>query len=157
MADRIKEIVARKLDRGIKDQRLGFVTVTDVRVTGDLQHASIFYTVYGTDEERADTAAALKSATGMLRSEVGKNITARLTPSLEFILDGVPENAAAIDALLEEARRRDADVQAQAKSAVYAGDEDPYVKPRVIGEDEDEDDEDGDDIDRSAPGYEPAH
>lgn len=160
MADRIKEIVARKLDRGIKDPRLGFVTVTDVRVTGDLQHASIFYTVYGTDEERADTAAALKSATGMLRSEVGKNITARLTPSLEFILDGVPENAAAIDALLEEARRRDADVQAQAKAGVYAGDEDPYVKPRVIGEDEDEDaddDEDGDDVDRSAPGYEPAH
>jgi ribosome-binding factor A len=72
MADRIKEIVARKLDRGIKDPRLGFVTVTDVRVTGDLQHASIFYTVYGTDEERADTAAALKSATGMLRSEVGR-------------------------------------------------------------------------------------
>ncbi|RII92467.1 30S ribosome-binding factor RbfA [Clavibacter californiensis] len=165
MADRIKEIVARKLDRGIKDPRLGFVTVTDVRVTGDLQHASIFYTVYGTDEERADTAAALKSATGMLRSEVGKNITARLTPSLEFILDGVPENAAAIDALLEEARRRDADVQAQAKAGVYAGDEDPYVKPRVIGEDDedDEDDEDGedgedgDDADRSAPGYEPAH
>ncbi|OUE25392.1 30S ribosome-binding factor RbfA [Clavibacter michiganensis] len=162
MADRIKEIVARKLDRGIKDPRLGFVTVTDVRVTGDLQHASIFYTVYGTDEERADTAAALKSATGMLRSEVGKNITARLTPSLEFILDGVPENAAAIDALLEEARRRDADVQAQAKAGVYAGDEDPYVKPRVVGEDEDEDDdqaddEDGDDVDRSAPGYEPAH
>ncbi|WP_435079564.1 30S ribosome-binding factor RbfA [Clavibacter michiganensis] len=162
MADRIKEIVARKLDRGIKDPRLGFVTVTDVRVTGDLQHASIFYTVYGTDEERADTAAALKSATGMLRSEVGKNITARLTPSLEFILDGVPENAAAIDALLEEARRRDADVQAQAKAGVYAGDEDPYVKPRVIGEDEDDEDddegdEDGDDVDRSAPGYEPAH
>jgi ribosome-binding factor A len=163
MADRIKEIVARKLDRGIKDPRLGFVTVTDVRVTGDLQHASIFYTVYGTDEERADTAAALKSATGMLRSEVGKNITARLTPSLEFILDGVPENAAAIDALLEEARRRDADVQAQAKAGVYAGDEDPYVKPRVIGEDDDdeadddESDEDGDDVDRSAPGYEPAH
>ncbi|WP_317232683.1 30S ribosome-binding factor RbfA [Clavibacter capsici] len=168
MADRIKEIVARKLDRGIKDPRLGFVTVTDVRVTGDLQHASIFYTVYGTDEERADTAAALKSATGMLRSEVGKNITARLTPSLEFILDGVPENAAAIDALLEEARRRDADVHTQAQAAVYAGDEDPYVKPRVIADDEDEDedldedededeDEDGDDVDRTAPGYEPAH
>ena len=165
MADRIKEIVARKLDRGIKDPRLGFVTVTDVRVTGDLQHASIFYTVYGTDEERADTAAALKSATGMLRSEVGKNITARLTPSLEFILDGVPENAAAIDALLEEARRRDADVHTQAQAAVYAGDEDPYVKPRVVADDDEDDDEDEDDdddddedgVDRSAPGYEPAH
>ncbi|PPF69512.1 30S ribosome-binding factor RbfA [Clavibacter michiganensis] len=161
MADRIKEIVARKLDRGIKDPRLGFVTVTDVRVTGDLQHASIFYTVYGTDEERADTAAALKSATGMLRSEVGKNITARLTPSLEFILDGVPENAAAIDALLEEARRRDADVHTQAQAAVYAGDEDPYVKPRVVADDDDEDEDDEHDdedgVDRSAPGYEPAH
>ncbi|OUE09684.1 Ribosome-binding factor A [Clavibacter michiganensis] len=157
MADRIKEIVARKLDRGIKDPRLGFVTVTDVRVTGDLQHASIFYTVYGTDEERADTAAALKSATGMLRSEVGKNITARLTPSLEFILDGVPENAAAIDALLEEARRRDADVHTQAQAAVYAGDEDPYVKPRVVADDDEDDDDDEDGVDRSTPGYEPAH
>jgi ribosome-binding factor A len=81
MADRIKEVVARRLDKGLRDPRLGFVTITDVRVTGDLQHASIFYTVYGTDEERADSAAALKAATGMLRSEVGKNITARLTPS----------------------------------------------------------------------------
>jgi ribosome-binding factor A len=80
MADRIKEIVARRLDKGIRDPRLGFVTITDVRVTGDLQHASIFYTVYGTDEERANSAAALKAATGMLRTEVGRNITARLTP-----------------------------------------------------------------------------
>ena len=68
-----------------------------MKVTGDLQHASVFYTVYGTEEERADTAAALKSATGMLRTEVGKNITARLTPSLEFIADAIPENAAHID------------------------------------------------------------
>ena len=68
MADRIKVIIAKRLERGIKDPRLGFVTITDVRVTGDLQHASVFYTVYGTEEERSDTAAALKSATGMLRS-----------------------------------------------------------------------------------------
>ncbi len=116
---------------GIKDPRLGFVTITDVQVTGDLQHASVFYTVYGTDEERADSAAALKSATGMLRSEVGKNITARLTPSLEFIADAIPENATHIDSLLAEARnarrRGRADL---AKTAQYAGDEDPYVKPR---------------------------
>jgi len=140
MADRIKVIVAKRLERGIKDPRLGFVTITDVRVTGDLQHASIFYTVYGTDEERADTAAALKSATGMLRTEVGKNITARLTPSLEFIADGVPENAALIDSLLAEARNRDTEVAALATSATYAGDEDPYVKPRVISDEDDDDD-----------------
>lgn len=136
MADRIKVIVAKTLERGIKDPRMGFVTITDVRVTGDLQHASIFYTVYGTDEERADSAAALKSATGMIRSEVGKNITARLTPSLEFILDGVPENAAAIDRLLQEARERDSATQSLASGAKYAGDEDPYVKPRVIDEED---------------------
>ena len=132
MADRIKVIVAKTLERGLKDPRVGFVTITDVKVTGDLQHASIFYTVYGNDEERADTAAALKSATGMMRSEVGKNITARLTPSLEFIADGIPENAALIESLLTEARNRDDEVEALAKTAQYAGDEDPYLKPKVV-------------------------
>jgi ribosome-binding factor A len=140
MADRIKEIVARRLEKGVRDPRMGFVTITDVKVTGDLQHASIFYTVYGTDEERADTAAALKSATGMLRTEVGKGLTARLTPSIEFIADGIPENAALISSLLAEAQARDAEVEALKKTAQYAGDEDPYVKPRVV-EDEDEFDE----------------
>lgn len=130
MADRIKVIIAKTLERGIKDPRLGFVTITDVRVTGDLQHASIFYTVYGSDQERIDSAAALKSATGMLRSEVGKNLTSRLTPSIEFIADAIPETAANIAALLQEAHERDAAVESLAKSAQYAGDEDPYVKPR---------------------------
>ncbi|PRY69645.1 ribosome-binding factor A [Glaciihabitans tibetensis] len=150
MADRIKVIIAKRLERGIKDPRLGFVTITDVRVTGDLQHASVFYTVYGTDEERSDTAAALKSATGMLRSEVGKNITARLTPSLEFIPDGIPENAALIDSLLAEARNRDLEVAGLAEAKNYAGDEDPYVKPREFDEDDDfDDDEDDDDNDEA--------
>src|ERR1700755_181856 len=134
MADRIKVIVAKRLERGIKDPRLGFVTITDVRVTGDLQHASIFYTVYGTDEERADSAVALKSATGMLRSEVGRNITARLTPTLEFFADAIPENAKHIEGLLAEAASRDAEVESLAKSAQYAGDADPYVKPRTAEE-----------------------
>ncbi|RKR73841.1 30S ribosome-binding factor RbfA [Frondihabitans australicus] len=142
MADRIQQIVARRLEKGIKDPRIGFVTITDVRVTGDLQHASIFYTVYGTDEERRDTAAALKSATGMFRTEVGKNITARLTPSLEFIPDGIPENAATIDKLLQEARQRHVESQTLAQSAQYAGDADPYVKPR-----EEADDDEWDEID----------
>jgi len=138
VADRIKEIVAKRLERGIRDPRMGFATITDVRVTGDLQHASIFYTVYGSDEERADTAAALLAATGMLRMEVGRNLNTRLTPSLEFILDGVPENAMAIDALLREARERDARTEAEAAAAEYAGDSDPYVKPRDLdGDDED--------------------
>src|SRR5690242_17904069 len=137
MADRVKEIIARRLERGVRDPRMGFVTITDVKVTGDLQHASVFYTVYGTDEERTDTAAALKAATGMFRTEVGKNITSRLTPSLVFIADAIPENAALIDSLLMEAQERDREVEVLASGAQYAGDEDPYVKPR-----DDEDDED---------------
>ena len=64
IAGTIKKIVARALETEIKDPRLGFVTVTDVRVTGDLQQASVFYTVYGSEEDRANTAAALNSATG---------------------------------------------------------------------------------------------
>jgi ribosome-binding factor A len=137
LADRIKEIVARRLDKGLRDPRLGFVTITDVRVTGDLQHASIFYTVYGTDKEREDSAAALKAATGMLRTEVGRNIQVRLTPSLEFIPDAIPENAAHIEDLLRAAHERDAEVAGLAASAQYAGDEDPYVKPRELDEDDD--------------------
>ncbi|WP_285113558.1 30S ribosome-binding factor RbfA [Leifsonia sp. fls2-241-R2A-40a] len=141
LADRIKEIVAKRLDRGLRDPRLGFVTITDVQVTGDLQHATVFYTVYGTEQEREDSAAALTAATGMLRSEVGKNITARLTPTLVFQLDAIPENAAHIEDLLREARERDTEVAGLAATAAYAGDEDPYVKPRTDEDDEDDEDE----------------
>ena len=141
VADRIREIIAQRLERGIRDPRLGFVTITDVRVTGDLQHASVFYTVYGSEEERTDSAAALKAATGMLRSEVGRNLSLRLTPSLEFIADAIPENAAAIDALLREASERDNEARALASNAQYAGDEDPYVKPRELDEDDDDDED----------------
>jgi ribosome-binding factor A len=144
VADRIKEVIAKRLEKGLRDPRLGFVTITDVRVTGDLQHASVFYTVYGSDEERADSAAALKAATGLLRTEVGKNLNTRLTPSLEFIADAIPENAAAIDSLLREARERDAEAEKLAATAQYAGDADPYVKPRDAEDDDDEDDSEAD-------------
>lgn len=136
LADRIRVLIAERLDKGLRDPRLGFVTITDVRVTGDLQHASVFYTVYGSDEEREDSAKALKAATGMLRSEVGRRLGVRLTPTLEFIHDALPENAGHIEDLLREARERDAAVAGLASGARYAGDADPYVKPR------DEDDED---------------
>ena len=139
LGDRIRVILAERLEKGLRDPRLGFVTITEVRVTGDLQHASVFYTVYGSDQEREDSAAALKAATGMLRSEVGKHLNVRLTPSLEFIADAIPENAALIENLLSEAAARDAEVESLKKNATYAGDEDPYVKPRVIDSAEDED------------------
>jgi ribosome-binding factor A len=130
LGDRIRVILAERLEKGLRDPRLGFVTITDVRVTGDLQHASVFFTVLGSAEEREASAAALKSATGMLRTEVGKHLNTRLTPSLEFIADAIPENADHIADLLREARERDQAVAGLASSATYAGDADPYVKPR---------------------------
>lgn len=129
LADRIQEVVARLLDTRIKDPRLGFVTVTDVRVTGDLQHADVYYTVYGDDDARAGSAAALASATGLIRSEVGKATGLRLTPTLAFHLDAVPETAAHLEAALAAAARKDAEVAATARGARYAGEADPYRRP----------------------------
>ncbi|MBT1017747.1 30S ribosome-binding factor RbfA [Canibacter sp. lx-72] len=126
VADRIHQIIASRLEKGLRDPRLGFVTITDVRVTGDLQQASVFYTVYGSDEDRVNSAKALKAATGMLRSEVAKNLGTRLTPTIEFIPDELPETAEHLSELLKEAKQRDAELRAQAKNAEYAGDADPY-------------------------------
>ncbi|PTW90497.1 ribosome-binding factor A [Microbacteriaceae bacterium MWH-Ta3] len=136
LAERIKEIIARRLEKGIRDPRMGFATITDVRVTGDLQHATVFFTVYGSDEERQDSLKALKAATGMLRTEVGRNITSRLTPSLEFVLDALPETSAHMEDLLLQAKIRDALVAKEAEGKSFAGDADPYIHPR-----EDDDDE----------------
>ncbi|WP_265447411.1 30S ribosome-binding factor RbfA [Flexivirga meconopsidis] len=129
IAERTKTLVADFIERRVKDERLGFLTVTDVRVTGDLQHASIFYTVYGTDEERADTAAALEDWRGRIRSHVGKGLGIRLTPSLEFIPDAIPEGAAHIEEALRAARERDDELARAKQSANYAGEADPYKKP----------------------------
>jgi ribosome-binding factor A len=129
IADRVRVIVADMLERRIKDTRLGFVTVTDVRVTGDNQHATVFYTVLGDEEQRLASAAALESAKGLMRSEVGRQLGMRHTPSLEFIPDALPDTAAHIEELLDKARRSDAGVAAAASGAAYAGDADPYRRP----------------------------
>ncbi len=136
IAERIKALVADYIEFRLKDERLGFLTVTDVRVTGDLQHASIFYTVYGDDAARADTAAALQDNRGRIRSHVGKGLGIRLTPSVEFIPDAIPEGAANIEAALAAARQRDAELAAGAGQATYAGDADPYRKPAAADDDE---------------------
>jgi len=129
VADRIQVIVAEMLERRIKDPRLGFVTVTDVRVTGDTQNASIFYTVMGEEEELVSTAAALESARGLIRSEVGKQLGMRHVPTLEFIHDALPDSARHLEEVLAKAREADAAVAAAAAGATYAGEADPYRKP----------------------------
>ena len=126
LADRIRVILAERLEKGLRDPRLGFVTITDVRVSGDLQHASVFYTVLGSEEERVASGAALGAATGMLRKEVGRQLNVRLVPTLEFIPDALPETAGHLEDLLRQARERDAQVAELASGARPAGESDPY-------------------------------
>jgi ribosome-binding factor A len=138
LADRIQVIVAEMLERRIKDPRLGFVTITDVRLTGDGQHATIFYTVLGGDEEMKGTAVALESARGILRSEVAKQLGTRTAPTLTFMHDALPDEARALDEVLARAKAQD-DAVAALRGTAYAGEADPYKKPREVVEDDDED------------------
>ncbi|QNF95216.1 30S ribosome-binding factor RbfA [Janibacter sp. YB324] len=126
IADRIQELIAANLQQVVKDPDLGFVTITDVRVTGDLQHASVFYTVFGDDAQRERSAEVLEANRGKLRSFVGKQLGIRLTPTLELIPDALPESASHIDDLLRSARERDEDLARSRTGAQPAGDADPY-------------------------------
>jgi ribosome-binding factor A len=138
LAVRIREVVASTLEMQVKDPRLGMVTITDAKLTPDLREATLYYTVYGSDEERQATAMALESAKGVLRAQVGKQTGVRYTPSLAFIADVVPETAGRIEELLAKAREEDAKVHEQAETAQPAGEADPYRAPRVL-DDEDSD------------------
>ena len=146
LGEAIAQIVAEMLERRVKDPRLGFVTVTEARITGDLREATVFYTVYGSAQERADTAVALASATGLIRSEVGHQTGLKHTPSITFREDTVPDTARNIEDLVARARDADAAVAAARQGATPAGDADPYRVPPGAAADEDEDeDEAGDD------------
>ncbi|MGI8698773.1 MAG: 30S ribosome-binding factor RbfA [Mycobacteriales bacterium] len=130
LADRIREIAAAFVEMRVKDPRLGFVTVTDARVTSDLRDATVFYTVYGDEQARADSAAALASATGVVRAEVGRQTGLRFTPTVTFVADVVPDSVRQIDELLAVASAADAQVHAIAAGAQPAGEPDPYRSPR---------------------------
>ena len=125
IAERIRESVASTLERKVKDPRLGFVTVTDVRITGDLQHATVFYTVTGDEEEQKKTRRALESSKGLIRSEVGAALGIRLTPTITFQADALPEAAASIEEALRAARENDAKIAAAAQGQSFAGDSGP--------------------------------
>ena len=142
LAERIAKIAAEMLERRIKDPRLGFVTVTEARLTNDLREATVFYTVYGSVDEQADTEAALKSATGIIRSEIGRLLGLRHTPSLAFVADALPESARHIEDLVAKARQQDEELARSREGAQWAGEPDPYRKPAEDEWDEDEDDED---------------
>ncbi len=134
LAEQIKMITAEMLERRIKDPRLGFVTITDVRLTGDSREATVFYTVFS-EKETGGTAAALESAKGLIRSTVGKKLGLRFAPSITFIPDSTPEAAAAVEDLLARAQASDAEVAKIREGKTFAGEADPYKH------DDEEDDE----------------
>lgn len=136
LAERIKVLVAEALERAVKDPDLGFVTITDVKVTPDLQHAKIFYTVYGSDAEKAQSTEIIERNKGLIRREVGRGLSIRLTPTIEFESDEIPVIAAHLNDLLNEAKNRDAEVQAMAKTAEFAGEANPYKEPKSQEEDD---------------------
>lgn len=139
IAERIKVVLGQNLESTLKDPRLGFVTITDVRVTGDLQHASVFYTVMGDGEQAQESAEAIEAGKGRLRSMVGKALQIRLTPTLEFVPDALPDSAKHVEDLLRSVHERDAELAASRTAAQYAGEADPYKKPHVPAEDAEQD------------------
>ena len=136
LAVRIRQIVSAAIETQVKDPRLGMVTVTDARVTSDLREATVFYTVYGDATQVEDSARALASATGVLRSTVGKQTGIKFVPTLTFVADHVPDTARELDEALERVRHADAELARIRAGAKYAGDADPYRRP---AEDDDED------------------
>jgi ribosome-binding factor A len=108
VAELIRREVSQMLLSGIKDDRVGsgMVSVTDVEVSGDLQHAKIFVSIYGTDEAKAETMAGLKSATGYVRSELGQRVRLRRTPEVVFLEDRSLERGDRVLSLLNQISRQ---------------------------------------------------
>ncbi|MFM8927321.1 MAG: 30S ribosome-binding factor RbfA [Rhodoluna sp.] len=136
LAEQIKVLTASALEKVVKDPDLGFVTITDVRVTPDLANAKIYYTVFGDKTQAETTRDILERYRGKIRAEVGHQLGIRLTPTVEFITDEVPESAAHLDQLLAEARARDEETAKAAKDAKFAAGENPYRENKQIEEDE---------------------
>lgn len=102
VAEEIKKVIGDVISRKLKDPRVGFVTITDVEVTGDLQQAKIYLTVLGEGKAEEETLAGLNKAKGFIRSEVGKHIRLRKTPEIMFEIDKAIETGNRIERLIHE-------------------------------------------------------
>ena len=102
MADLIREEVAQFMMTGLKDPRVGFVTITQVKVTKDLRLARVYYSVFGSEKEKAETAEGLSESVGRVRSHLAKNVRARYVPHIEFFVDEGLERSLKIQTLLNE-------------------------------------------------------
>lgn len=105
LAELIKEEMGQILQRGLKDPRVGFVSVTEVEVSADLSHIKIFLSPYGDEEAKRQTMIGLESARGFIRSELGQRVQLRHTPEVELVADNSIERGARIISLLQEIKR----------------------------------------------------
>lgn len=160
----IQRVIASNMESHLHDKRLSNVTITEVRVTNDLQIAKVYWTQLshsGKEQgERQRASQALQQAHGRLRSLVGAKAGLRLTPQLQFIYDEVPSEAHEIEDILVTARARDKELAKARENAKYAWEADPYKKPREVEDFEDEnesgseDSYDSEDSEDSAEDYE---
>jgi ribosome-binding factor A len=116
VSELIKREVSQMLLSGIKDERVGagMVSVTNVDVSGDLQHAKVFVSIYGTDEAKTTTMAGLKAATGYVRSELGQRVRLRRTPEVVFVEDRSIERGDRVLALLSQISRQQSSLSVEA-------------------------------------------
>jgi ribosome-binding factor A len=99
----LREVLGDAVFRDLKDPRIGFVTVTDVKTSADLRQARVFVSVLGTDEEREATMTGLQSARPVLQARINTELKIKRTPTLEFVYDDTAERAARVEELLGEA------------------------------------------------------
>jgi len=130
VAEQIRLTVTEMLSRQINDPRLGFITITDVRLSKDWREAEVFYTVLGDEAARAETAAGLEAAKGQFRAAVARVLPMRFTPTLSFVPDVLPQVSEEFEQLLAQVKAADADIAAKAESAEFAGEPDPYKDDR---------------------------
>jgi len=102
VAEAIHELISGMLVKGLKDPRIGFATITGVKVTDDLHQATVYFTVIGSDEEKKATGAGLASARGFIRKEMGKELHMRYVPELTFRYDESVEYGNRIESILKE-------------------------------------------------------
>lgn len=102
----IQEELGRLFIKGLKDPRIGFLTITGVKMTPDLRSGTVFYSVLGDEAARRETAAGLRAAGGFLRREVGRALSLRHTPELLFVYDESIERGARIEELLQEVKKQ---------------------------------------------------
>ena len=127
LAQRIKVIIAEALRSRVKDERAELITVTDSRVTNDLQHATVYYTVRASDEDaKAGAEEVLDANRGVLRHEMGRQLNIRLTPTLEFVPDEIPEQAEHLEDILRKAREQDEKVRKLREGAEPVSEDSPY-------------------------------